>query len=80
MGKKNWLRPFVYLLFLFSASIFISCAKSPPVKLDPESQEFYELASLIMSNEENKMFRLLPDEESRREFIREFWEKRDPLP
>lgn len=80
MGKKNWLRPFVYLLFLFSASIFISCAKSPPVKLDPESQEFYELASLIMSNEENKMFRLLPDEESRREFIREFWEKRDPFP
>lgn len=63
------------LFFLLS-----SCAQGPELKLDPDSREFYDLASLIMSREESKMFKLLPDAESRKEFIKDFWEKRDPFP
>lgn len=60
--------------------IFAACSSLPRPKLDPESQEFYDIAQMIMSREEAKIFRLLPDAESRKEFIKEFWEKRDPFP
>jgi GWxTD domain-containing protein len=49
-------------------------------KLDPESEKFYKTARLIMSGEETKIFKRLPDAESRKEFIKDFWEKRDPDP
>ncbi len=49
-------------------------------KLDPESEKFYQEVRLIMSGEENKIFKLLPDAESRKEFIQDFWDKRDPNP
>lgn len=60
--------------------ILAACGGGPKLKLDPESQEFYDIAQMIMSREEAKIFRLLPDAESRKEFIKEFWEKRDPFP
>ncbi|MGB9906621.1 MAG: GWxTD domain-containing protein [Candidatus Saccharicenans sp.] len=65
---------------LLSGLTLVACGGGPRVKLDPESQEFYDVAQMIMSREEAKIFRLLPDAESRREFIKEFWEKRDPFP
>jgi len=49
-------------------------------KLDPESEKFYRSASLIMSSEENKIWKHLPDAESRKEFIQDFWDKRNPDP
>jgi GWxTD domain-containing protein len=49
-------------------------------KLDPESEKFYKTARLIMTGEENKIFKHLPDAESRKEFIKDFWDKRDPDP
>jgi GWxTD domain-containing protein len=49
-------------------------------KLDPESAKFYETARLIMTKEEAKIWQRLPDAESRKEFIADFWEKRDPDP
>lgn len=49
-------------------------------KLDPESQKFYQTARLIMTKEENKIWARLPDTETRREFISDFWLKRDPDP
>jgi GWxTD domain-containing protein len=49
-------------------------------KLDPESEKFYQTARLIMTGEENKIFERLPDAESRKEFIQDFWDKRDPNP
>ncbi len=49
-------------------------------KLDPESEKFYSAARLIMTSEESKIFKHLPDAESRREFIKDFWDKRDPDP
>jgi GWxTD domain-containing protein len=56
------------------------CASTPKVALDPESQAFYETARLIMTGEEQKIFSQLSDAEARKEFIRDFWDKRDPDP
>ncbi len=50
------------------------------LELDPESKDFYEYARLIMTSQEKDIFRLLPDAESRKEFIQDFWDKRDPDP
>jgi GWxTD domain-containing protein len=60
--------------------LLASCATGPKVELDPESRDFYETARLIMSSEERAIFNHLPDAEARREFIREFWTRRDPDP
>ena len=49
-------------------------------KLDPESKKFYETGRLIMTKEESKIWDKLPDAESRKEFIADFWLKRDPDP
>jgi len=49
-------------------------------KLDPEAAKFYRAARLIMSSEEDKIFKHLPDAESRKEFIQDFWDKRNPDP
>jgi GWxTD domain-containing protein len=49
-------------------------------KLDPESEKFYQTARLIMTSDENKIWKRLPDAESRQEFIKDFWDKRDPDP
>ncbi len=49
-------------------------------KPDAESEKFYQTAHLIMSGEEAKIWKHLTDAESRKEFIRDFWEKRDPDP
>ncbi len=59
------------------AGIALAAAKS---KLDPESAKFYQTARLIMTKEEMKIFERLPDAESRKEFIADFWLKRDPDP
>ena len=57
-----------------------ACAAGPKVPLDPESKSFYETARLIMTGEEQKIFNHLPDAAARREFIDDFWDKRDPDP
>ena len=54
--------------------------KFPTTPLDPESRKFYQSARLIMSSEESKIFSRLQDAASRREFIEDFWAKRDPDP
>jgi len=56
------------------------CAVTSTVALDPESRDFYETARLVMTKEEKDIFNHLPDADSRREFIRDFWAKRDPDP
>ena len=57
-----------------------ACASGPAVQLDPASRDFHETAHLIMIAEESDIFDHLPDAESRREFIADFWAKRDPDP
>lgn len=62
------------------ALAFVRCSSGPAAGLDPDSRTFYETARLIMSGEEKDIFAHLPDEAARREFIQEFWDKRDPDP
>lgn len=79
MNKKN----LNFLLFIFSSLLIIgvvSCGVSTNVELDPESQEFYDTARLVMTKEEKDIFNHLPDKASRKEFIQDFWKKRDPDP
>jgi GWxTD domain-containing protein len=56
----------------------VNCGGGPKIDLDPASKDFYETARLIMTKQEKKIFRHLPDKESRDEFIEDFWVKRDP--
>lgn len=58
----------------------IGCGPSKKVVLDPESRDFYKTARLIITKQEKEIFNHLPDKESRGEFIKEFWAKRDPDP
>jgi len=58
----------------------MGCGQGPKISLDPESQDFYETARLIMTKLERDIFNHLPDKDSRQEFIDEFWSKRDPDP
>ena len=60
------------------AAIGLAAAAKP--KLDPESAKFFQMARLIMTKEEVKIFERLPDAESRKDFIADFWLKRDPDP
>mgnify|MGYP005832950335 CR=1 FL=1 len=71
------------LLFSLGLAALIwsaACSGGPALNLDPESASFYETARLIMSKEEEKIFKLLPDVAARQEFIRDFWDRRDPDP
>ncbi len=66
------------LVLLAAAAVRVPAAAKD--KLDPESQKFYQTAKLIMTKEENKIWARLPDIQARKEFIADFWLKRDPDP
>ncbi|MBM3294394.1 MAG: GWxTD domain-containing protein [Candidatus Aminicenantes bacterium] len=68
--------PAAVLLALLAAA----CGGARVEALDPESRAFFETARLVMTGVEQSIFRHLPDPESRREFISDFWAKRDPDP
>lgn len=68
----------VFLGFL--ALGMIGCGSSRKIALDPVSRDFYETVRLIMARQEKAIFNHLPDQESREEFIKDFWAKRDPDP
>lgn len=73
MKNKNF---FIFPLIL----IMTGCAVSEKIVLDSESRDFYEKTQIIMSKEEKKIFKHLPDKESRESFIKEFWANRDLEP
>lgn len=64
------------LLFLTLAG----CRARVSMKHDPFYDTFYEKTRLIMTNEEIGVYKILPDKESKEEFIEEFWKIRDPDP
>jgi len=78
----NIKRTVAFLLALAAAALFAAGNGPGPSesKLDPESAAFIKTARLIMSGQETKIWKRLPDAESRKEFIQDFWEKRDPDP
>lgn len=68
------------LLFIFSATFFLSCSFYKLEKqLDPESKEFLSTVRYLITKQERKIFLNLPPSE-RKSFIEEFWKKRDPDP
>ena len=67
-------------LIIIAVVILMSCGFSGKIALDPTSKDFYETAHLIMTKQEKDIFNHLPDQESREEFISDFWAKRDPDP
>lgn len=72
-------------LAVLSSALVLAALAGPVLaaakpKLDPESKKFYETARLIMTKEEGKIWERLPDLEGRKEFIADFWLKRDPDP
>lgn len=67
-------------IVLALAALGVTCLAAAKPKLDPESAKFYQTARLIMTKEEAKIFQRLPDAESRKAFIADFWLKRDPDP
>jgi GWxTD domain-containing protein len=74
--------PFVLPVILAAVLLILlaACGAGILVDLDPESRDFYNTARLVMTGAEEDIFLHLPDVESRREFIKEFWERRDPDP
>jgi GWxTD domain-containing protein len=76
-AKLNYL---TRAFFVFLVLGMIGCGISRKIALDPVSRDFYETARLIMTKQEKDIFNHLPDQESREEFIRDFWLKRDPDP
>lgn len=79
MSKKKSVYVYFFpgLLFVCIFSM-LSCSMGTKVDMDPIDQEFFDYARLIMSRQEKDIFKFLPDQESRREFREDFWEKRDP--
>jgi GWxTD domain-containing protein len=70
-------------LFLLSGVLLVlgwtACSLGPNTSaLEPESRDFYAKARLVMAEAEKEIFLHLPDAASRRDFVADFWAKRDP--
>ena len=75
---RAWLRPVGAAGLL--ALLLAACGAPVAVNLDPESRDFYDKTRLVMTAAEEDIFLHLPDLDARREFMKEFWERRDPDP
>lgn len=79
--KQNKLSLQAGLLVLFLIALLtVQCGLSRRPNLDPESEEFYQRARHLFTKNERKIFKNLGNAERRHEFIRYFWEIRDPNP
>ena len=58
----------------------VSCSSYLKRLKDPHFVNFFEKAQLIMTEQEIEVYKRLLDEESKEEFIEEFWRIRDPDP
>ena len=68
------------MIFLLCFLFLLSCASYKlENNLDPESKEFLSKVRYINTKQERKIFLNLPPSE-RKDFIEEFWNKRDPDP
>ncbi len=74
------MKKILIVLFIVVELFLAACYLPKKVKLDPYSDSFYKKARLLMTKQEEEVFLNLPDEKSRRAFIKEFWEIRDPNP
>lgn len=68
------------LSLIVFAGLSVSCGSYLKLLKDPYYVNFYEKARLIMTDQEKDVYKRLKDEESKKEFIEEFWRIRDPNP
>ncbi len=61
-------------------AVLLSCSGKSFIQLDPDSEAFYKKARLLMTKEEKDVFLSLSTKKEREEFIKMFWEIRDPDP
>ncbi len=78
--KRYYTVLFLIIGFLGFELFIAGCYIPKNVRLDPYSETFYKKARLLMTKQEEEVFLNLPDVKSRKEFIKEFWEIRDPNP
>jgi GWxTD domain-containing protein len=67
---------FLYVILLFI--LLMNCGVKREIKFEQGKDTLYEAVRLIMTGPEKKIFKKLPSEESKEEFMKEFWKKRDP--
>jgi len=73
-----------YVSILFLALFFVFCSSCASYKisqppLSQNSQKFLDFIRYIITPQEEKIFREMPPED-RHEFVRDFWQRRDPIP
>jgi len=70
----------IYLFVLTMWIVALGLPGQSQSQEDPYYESFFQYTRLIMSREEIEIYKHLPDNQARLDFIREFWEKRDPTP
>lgn len=76
----GWLIPVVMVL-LFMGNIGCGGARAGgKIQMKPEHEDFLKFARYLFTKQERSIFDKLPSNEARDEFIRYFWEIRDPNP
>jgi GWxTD domain-containing protein len=76
-GKMKKILNIIISIFFIT---LIGCGGKKTIFQDPAYDSFFEKARLIMMKEELAIYNHMPDNASKEEFIKEFWEKRDPTP
>jgi GWxTD domain-containing protein len=76
LANKSRIPVFIVFVLLF----YTSCSVKKGIKKEPDRDRFYETARFIMTKEEKRIYKKLPDQEAREEFITQFWKVRDPDP
>ena len=70
----------ISLSIAISILAIVGCSPKKNINQDIRFDSFFEKARLIMSKEELAIYKHLPNQVSEEEFIKEFWQKRDPTP
>lgn len=60
--------------------LLMGCSSKKNIKTEPRSDSFFETARFIMTKEEEAIYKHLPNDQEKQDFIEEFWKKRDPIP
>ncbi|NIM18449.1 MAG: GWxTD domain-containing protein [Candidatus Aminicenantes bacterium] len=81
--KKNIVVYILIVLFIYclgGCSQKIKFPANTGTDADAAEDTFFQTAQFIMTKEEKNIYRHLPDQQAREEFIEDFWKKRDPTP